>query len=231
MQRSAFWKVSCILEIVENLFLDYRSRWGAGGETYECGSAKQLALTFDDGPNEPHTQQLLEILAEFSVTATFFMVGKYVSQRPDIARAVAEAGHSIGNHTMNHLSLVQVSNEKVRYQIESCQDAIQNAVGFLPGIFRPPYGHTSPSINDIAQSLGLKTVLWSVVPEDWDPSVSSDRIVDRVRAAIASRRQGEIILLHDGDGDAGFGANRERTVSASRQLLKYYSTEREFIAL
>jgi len=109
----------------------------------ERGS-KKLALTYDDGPNDPHTMKLLDVLAKHSVRATFFMIGRFVQQRPQIARAVAQAGHVIGNHTFTHPNLIFVSALQARMQIEECERALHDTVGEHSKLFRPPFGGLSP---------------------------------------------------------------------------------------
>src|SRR5947199_9524505 len=89
--------------------------------------SKQLALTYDDGPNDPHTLRLLEVLARHEVRATFFLIGRFVQQRPDIAREVAEAGHVIGNHTFTHPLLTFQTAGQVRTQLEGCERALIDA--------------------------------------------------------------------------------------------------------
>src|SRR6202161_2687977 len=107
------------------------------GRTFASGSlgSKQIALTYDDGPNDPHTLKLLDVLAKHSVRATFFMVGRYVQQRPDIARAVAQAGHVIGNHTFTHPRLVFKSAAQTRQQLLDCRRALQDAIGEHSNLF------------------------------------------------------------------------------------------------
>src|SRR3981189_922618 len=91
--------------------------------------SKQIALAYDDGPNDPHTLKLLDVLAKHSVRATFFMIGRYVQQRPDIARAVAQAGHVIGNHTFAHRLLIFESEAQTRTQLVDCHQALEDAIG------------------------------------------------------------------------------------------------------
>src|SRR6476646_5167423 len=88
--------------------------------------SKRLALTYDDGPNDPHTLRLLEVLARHSVHATFFLIGRYVQQRPDIVREVVKAGHVIGNHTFTHPLLTFKSAAEVRKELTDCRSAIQD---------------------------------------------------------------------------------------------------------
>src|SRR5690349_2553137 len=89
--------------------------------------SKQIALTFDDGPNDPHTLHLLEVLAKHNVVATFFMIGRYVRQRPDIVARVASQGHMIGNHTFTHPLLTMKSSARIREEIFQCRQALSDA--------------------------------------------------------------------------------------------------------
>src|ERR1039457_4657323 len=101
------------------------------GRTLTGGApgSKQIALTYDDGPNDPHTLKLLDVLAKHSVRATFFMIGRYVQQRPDTARAVEQAGHIIGNHTFTHPLLIFKSEAQTRTELVDCRQALQDAIG------------------------------------------------------------------------------------------------------
>src|SRR3954467_4759210 len=99
-----------------------------GKTLHRLGDPKQIALTFDDGPNDPHTLHLLDVLARHSVRATFFMIGRYVRQRPDIAAEVAHRGHIIGNHTVTHPLLTFQSMPRVRDEIVQCRSALNDAI-------------------------------------------------------------------------------------------------------
>src|SRR5205823_13523183 len=104
------------------------ARWYGRTFTGLPRGTRQLALTYDDGPNDPHTKRLLEVLAKHGVHATFFLIGRYVQQRPDIVREIAKQGHVIGNHTFSHLFLTFHGSEGIRKEIQRCQDAIGDAV-------------------------------------------------------------------------------------------------------
>ncbi len=136
------------------------------GRTFASGNhgSKQIALTFDDGPNDPHTLKLLDVLAKHSVRATFFMIGRYVQQRPEIARAVAQAGHVIGNHTFTHPLLIFKSAAQTRAELLDCRSALQDAIGQHSNLFRPPFGGRRPATLRIAHELGLRT---GDVERDW----------------------------------------------------------------
>ena len=197
------------------------------GRTLTHGSnPEQMALTFDDGPNDPHTLHLLEVLAEHRAKATFFLIGRYVRQRPEIAREIKAAGHLIGNHTFTHPNLIFVSARRLRQELEDCRKALEDAIGAPAPLFRPPFGGRRPNVLRVARAMGLTTVMWSVVGSDWS-APSAEAIVEKVSRQVESRKraQGEIILLHDG-GHKAFGADRSRTVEATRALLQRYSPKK-----
>ncbi len=189
------------------------------GRTFASGprGSKQLALTYDDGPNGPHTLKLLEVLAKHNVQATFFMIGRYVRQRPDIARAVAQAGHVIGNHTFTHPLLIFKSAAETRTELLDCRSALQDTIGEHSNLFRPPFGGRRPATLRIARALGLRTVMWNVTGYDWNapPAAVIERKVAR------QMRGGDVILLHDG-GHRALGADRAQTVIATDNLIRRY---------
>src|SRR5208282_2575023 len=189
------------------------------GRTFTGGirGSKQIALTYDDGPNDPHTLKLLEVLAKHNVRATFFMIGRYVRQRPDIARVVAQAGHLIGNHTFTHPRLIFESKAQTRIQLVDCRQALEDAVGEHSTLFRPPFGGRRPATIRIARDLGLQTVMWNVTGYDWSapPAAAIQKKVER------QMRGGDVILLHDG-GYRGLGADRAQTVIATDNLIRRY---------
>ena len=117
--------------------------------------SKQLALTYDDGPNDPHTLRLLEVLAKHDVRATFFLIGRYVRQRPEIAREVVKAGHVVGNHTFTHPLLTLKNVAEVRQELSDCRSALQDAIGEHSNLFRPPFGGRRPAVLRVARELGL----------------------------------------------------------------------------
>ncbi|HSZ61051.1 MAG TPA: polysaccharide deacetylase family protein [Terriglobales bacterium] len=184
-----------------------------------CGS-KQIALTYDDGPNDPHTLKLLDVLAKHEVHATFFMMGRYARQRPDIARAVAQAGHVIGNHTFTHPNLIFKSAAETRREIADCRQALQEAIGNHSNLFRPPFGGRRPGTLRIVRELGLQPLMWNVTGYDWD-APPAQVIEERV---VAQMRGGDVILLHDGSHSA-FGADRTQTVIATDNLIRRYKDD------
>ena len=197
------------------------------GRTLVHGSdPNQMALTYDDGPNDPHTLRLLDVLAKHNARATFFLIGKYVRQRPEIARAIQAAGHEIGNHTDSHPNLIFCSEARLRQELEDCSKALEDALGAKVGLFRPPFGGRRPSVLRTARAMGMQPVMWSVTAYDWSAK-SQEAIVKKVTAQTDSRRkpQSEIVLLHDG-GHLAFGTDRSFTIAATKNLLQLYANKR-----
>jgi len=179
--------------------------------------SKQIALTFDDGPNDPHTQHLLDVLAKHNVLATFFLIGRYVRQRPDIVTKIAKQGHVIGNHTFTHPRLIFRSGSRIREEILQCRRAISEAIGEPSNLFRPPWGARRPGVFRIVRQLGLEPVMWNITGYDWNRP-STDFIEQKVTSKI---RGGDVVLLHDGSHVA-FGADRSKTVEAVDRLIERY---------
>ena len=182
--------------------------------------SKKLALTYDDGPNDPHTMRLLEVLERHQVRATFFMIGQFVRQRPEIARAVASAGHVIGNHTFTHPNLIFSSLRQTRAELEQCERILSDVVGEHSRLFRPPFGGRRPGTLRIARSLGLEPVMWNVTGWDWKTTLP-EYVERKVSAQI---RGGNVILLHDG-GHRGIGADRAHTVEATDRIINRYKAQ------
>lgn len=218
---------------MEEIFPNYRWQWPSKTGIYQGTDESQIALTFDDGPNDIYTLKVLDVLAKHQVKATFFVVGKYVKQRPEIVRRVYEAGHLVANHTETHRNLDQVfAPTLIMRELEICQKAVEDAIGATPRYFRPPFGRCPAPAEQAAEQLGLRVVMWSVIPEDYDAAISTERIEKRVRLAVSSRSQGEIVLLHDGDGVNGIGADRQRTVDATEKLIAHFIARgKKFVSL
>lgn len=170
---------------------------------------KEIALTFDDGPSA-YTAKVLDILDRHGAKATFFVVGRDTGGRLDLMRRAVESGHELGNHTWSHAALTALAKQKRHAEVQGTSDAIVKAVGHGPRLFRPPYGAMRPGTNREVRRLGMLPVVWSVDPHDYEPGVTSKKLVARVRKAL---RPGSIILLHDGGGD------RRKTIAALPKIL------------
>jgi peptidoglycan-N-acetylglucosamine deacetylase len=195
------------------------------GRTFISGADRQeVALTFDDGPNEPYTSQLLDLLARYEVHATFFLIGNYVRRQPATVRAIRQAGHLLGNHTMTHPSLRWQWPRRVRKELADCNAAIEDATGEAVYWFRPPFGGRRPDVLHTAAELGLTPVMWNVWAHDWD-ATHSQNVAALVQEGIQhnqGRHRGSNVLLHDG-GHQQLGTDRTTTVEATANLLKAWT--------
>jgi peptidoglycan-N-acetylglucosamine deacetylase len=180
----------------------------------------EVAFTFDDGPNEPYTQQLLDLLAQHQVRAIFFLVGNFVRLRPELARAILQAGHLIGNHTVSHPSLMWERPSRVHEELAGCNAVLEDVTGQAVRYFRPPFGARRPDVLRTAVELGLKPVMWNVTAHDWD-ATDPVALAARVQRIVRSNQRlgrGSNILLHDG-GHRQLGTDRSVTLAATRILL------------
>ncbi|MFC4984673.1 polysaccharide deacetylase family protein [Salinicoccus siamensis] len=170
---------------------------------------KKVALTFDDGPHPEHTLNILDTLDEYDAKATFFMQGKRIEYYMDVAKEVAERGHEIGNHSMNHPDFTTLSFKQIDIEVSRTNQLIMQATGLKPTVFRPPYGSTNEEINNF---IDMEPVLWTIDTEDWknkDPNIIEKRI--RV-----NMHDDAIILMHDIHGT---------TAQALPDILEYLSSE------
>ncbi len=175
---------------------------------------REVALTFDDGPNPDATARILDTLGSLGVLATFFVLGRHAERWPDLVhRAVAE-GHQLGNHGYFHRKLHLKSPFYVKRDLGLGKRAIERAGAHTPRFFRAPHGFRSPWVSAIAGSMGERTIGWSLGVWDSDqPGVST--IVDRTMEGV---RPGSIVLLHDGDGYNADG-NRLQTAAALPRII------------
>ena len=184
-----------------------------------------IALTFDDGPNEPYTRQILDVLAEYGAKATFFVIGKWVRKAPEIVREVAAAGHEIGNHTDNHVSLSGADYSLTRWEFGRGYEAIHDVIGAWVESYRPPFGQASghESIAAKLADIDSRIVMWDIHGSDWDAD-SVEAITEPIFKYL-DEHKGGIVLLHDGYYKE-FGADRSKTVEATRRILERYKSEK-----
>jgi peptidoglycan-N-acetylglucosamine deacetylase len=156
-----------------------------------------VRLTFDDGPNRTATPEILNTLAAHGVRATFFVVGQMAAANPALVRRESQEGDLIGNHSWDHPDLTKLGRVQVEAELQRTNDVIEQVTGTTPTQWRPPYGATNPTVQAVAEDVGLTSmVLWTVDPRDWaDPPATTVR--HRVLQAV---RPDSIILLHDGTG-------------------------------
>ncbi len=169
---------------------------------------KTIALTFDDGPHPGFTPRILDILRRYRVKATFFLVGEMAERYPDLVRAEIAQGHSLGNHTYHHVSLIKIPDQDIALEIQSCGDVLRAITGKPLRFFRPPGGEYDRDVARAAEALGYTMVLWTDDPGDYS-SPGERAILTRTLGKV---RNGGIILLHDGI---------EQTVEALPSMIEY----------
>ena len=156
-------------------------------------AVKKVALTFDDGPHPRYTHSILQILREYGVTATFFVIGINVENYPDTFLELAESDCEIGNHTYSHKNLSEMNAEEINLELTMTEQVISKYSDIKPTLFRPPQGAFSQRVEAVASSLGYDIILWSIDTMDWAHN-PPDRILLDV---IEGLDDGDIILMHD----------------------------------
>ncbi|MFC3740597.1 bifunctional polysaccharide deacetylase/glycosyltransferase family 2 protein [Paractinoplanes deccanensis] len=178
---------------------------------------KQIVLTFDDGPDPEYTPEILKVLAEYHVPGTFFMIGSEIAKYPGLVRQVKDEGHEIGIHTFTHPEMSTKNEWRRDVEMQETQLALAGAAGVASVIFRPPYSSTVDALDNTNWTVirdmgerGYLTVVNDLDSRDWEPSVSSDDIIE---AVTPDGDDGAILLFHDGGGD------RSRTASALASVI------------
>lgn len=191
-----------------------------GRTVRRTAAGEQLAVTFDDGPNPAITPKLLDLLDLHRARATFFLIGRFARQCPELVREIAARGHLISNHTDTHPNLFWCSPRRIRAELQHCREAIADVTGTPPAWFRPPYGFRNPWVISTARALGMRTVMWTLIPGDWRAE-SARWLIRRMQPiaanaanrAAAAAEGGDVLCLHDG-GHRGLNADRTCTLAA-----------------
>lgn len=179
---------------------------------------KKIALTFDDGPDKKYTNQILEILQQKNVHATFFVIGLNMNRYPKIVQRINENGHEIGSHTFTHPNITHISSKQFFLELNGFQKMLQSTIGRKTILFRPPYAEdvepeTAEQISSLllANDQGYYTVGMHIDPKDWaQPGI--DTIMSRVMESVGNN-EGNVVLLHDS------GGNRDQTIAALPLLI------------
>jgi len=216
--RKYFWRIvyaaSPIVFIGGLVFFAFEPSSHIYGKVYSKGlspNAKVIALSFDDGPNEPYTSEILRILDENAIKAAFFLIGKNAETYPDTVREILRRGHTIGNHTYSHsFRLPLQRNPLVRKDVGRAEEILFDLTGLHTGLFRPPHGLRTPWFMKDLKKLNYKVITWSDMTDDYNPKKSPNRIAKRI---VRHAHPGGIINLHDGK-NLVHGIDRSNTVEA-----------------
>ncbi|WP_405783503.1 polysaccharide deacetylase family protein [Streptomyces sp. NBC_00859] len=169
----------------------------------------RIALTFDDGPDPVYTPQVLRILAQYNVQATFCVIGENAVQYPQLLHDIANGGHAVANHTWTHPQLTKLKPAAARSELERTSDLIEKVLGAPPDWARAPYGDWNPATLAVCADLGMEPLGWSLDTNDWArPGTNSI-----TKSVLRDVKDGTIVLCHDGGGD------RSQTVDAVRDYL------------
>jgi peptidoglycan-N-acetylglucosamine deacetylase len=188
------------------------ARLAAAGQCLSHGDRgrKQVALTFDDGPDPRYTNAILDVLERYGVLATMFCVGLHAAVFDQEVSRIGEQGHLLGNHTWSHPFLPDLTAAQLRAQIAATDAALRAAEPSVSRLFRPPYGSRTPEVLGWLAGSGVVVTLWDVDPRDWAcPGAQAI-----ARSALAQAQPGSIVLLHDGGGD------RSQTVEALPVIIE-----------
>lgn len=157
-------------------------------------SSRTTYLTFDDGPTEEMTGDLLDLLARYDARATHFLIGQHAESHPDLVRAISSAGHRIGNHTYSHPDPWVVPQEDLRRELVRTTSILKRLTGAPIRAMRPPYGHPTGDLRSWCAEHNQRMVMWDVMPGDYLETASASRVAQFV---IRHVRPGSIIVLHD----------------------------------
>lgn len=170
-------------------------QYGKYGALFLGEDEGAITLTFDEGYENGYTPVILDTLKEKGVTAVFFVTGDYVKRQPELIRRMIDEGHAVGNHTQNHPSMPDLTEEKMRQEITELHQTLEQEFGYTMTLFRPPMGEFSEQSLAVTQSLGYRSVFWSFAYKDWveNEGIGAKAALEKTTAAL---HPGAIYLLH-----------------------------------
>ncbi|MDW7739144.1 MAG: polysaccharide deacetylase family protein [Bacillota bacterium] len=186
---------------------------------------KQIALTFDDGPDGRYTPGILDVLKECNVKATFFLLGQNMELNPEMTKRIVDEGHAVGNHSYSHPDFRYLKVEEAHQkQVIKTQQIFEEILGFRPAYFRPPYGVVTDEQIKVLCEESMIIVNWSIETFDWsDTQNSPGKILDRIKRY---HHEGAVILMHSAGGD------RSNTITVLPELIEFLQNEGyEFVTI
>lgn len=185
-------------------------------------NSKRIALTFDDGPHPYKTDAVLDLLRQYGIKATFFVIGENVSYYPEPLKRAVALGHEIGNHTYHHALMSQACAQNVAEEIEMTEDIILRTAGYRTKLFRPPEGAYNENALSVIRSKDYRVILWTVDTRDWENTSAEDM----VKTVMSGVRGGSILLFHD------YMGKKSHAMEALRILIpKLLSQGYEFVTV
>ncbi len=175
--------------------LDFNANYGKYGAEALREDKKNILLTFDQGYENGYTAQILDTLKEKKVKAVFFLLQDYAERNPELVQRMIDEGHIVGNHSVSHYSMPDLSVEECRQEIEGLQEYMKQNFGVTMKLFRPPMGEFSEQSLSVTKDCGLSTMLWSFAYADWDVNAQPDPAQAKEKL-IGAAHEGAVYLLH-----------------------------------
>lgn len=198
--------------------IDFSSMFPNEVILHGTGNRKQVALTFDDGPDDMWTPRILNALKPYNVKGTFFLIGRRAEAHPNVVKRIVQEGHVVGNHTYDHPNLTKITPAEVRDEISKASDIINRVAGVRPAFFRPPYGALTVPIVEEVRKLGYKIIFWDVDSLDWS-GLTGPQVAANVLAHVHPE---SIILMHSAGGK---GESLEDTVQSLPYIISTLHSE------
>ena len=175
--------------------LEFNAQYGKFSATAINEKDRKITLTFDQGYENGYTSKILDTLKEKKVHAVFFVVQDYAEKNPELVQRMIDEGHTVGNHSVTHRSMPELSPEECRQEVRGLQRYIKENFGYVPTLFRPPMGEFSEQSLAITEECGNETMLWSFAYADWDVNDQPDP-AEAKEKLIGAAHEGAIYLLH-----------------------------------
>lgn len=161
---------------------------------FSCeNTAGRIALTFDDGPHYKYTAEILDILDEYGIKATFFVVGQLAERYPELIKRELSEGHEVASHTWSHPNIVTMPEDNIIKELSETEECLYRLAGWRPRLFRPPEGKYGDAVRKAAGRFDYDVVLWTVDTRDWAHTAAKDI----AKTVLDNTSSGSIILCHD----------------------------------
>lgn len=189
-------------------------------DIYGCPKPKQWSLTFDDGPSN-YTADLLDMLDQANVKATFCVMGAHVRKYPEIVKRAYDAGHQIASHTYSHPHLMSLSNDEIIAEMKATEEAIVDAIGVKPSYMRPPFGEADDRVKGLMKAMGYKILLWNADPTDYNIYKQAN-VADKIKATFVHALGGDDTGLNAHEDPGFISLQHGRTIFSIAIFIPLY---------